>query len=153
MSFPYLSIRNQASPLRIPGSISTTPRDNSLRMAVSNLHTTEYWHPASTSLTDRRISAVLLDQPFLPTSSFPSASRPRPPPPTALDHTKYVGKSAGHQVRASWAPSRSFPSHAFEAPRLLECFDADSVSTPRLSQDDVKFSEDGERVIEGADVD
>ncbi len=36
--------------------------------------------PASASLTDRRISCILLDQRPRPTSSFPSASHPRPPP-------------------------------------------------------------------------
>ncbi|PIL22481.1 hypothetical protein GSI_15169 [Ganoderma sinense ZZ0214-1] len=71
---------------------------------------------SSASLTDRRISAVLLDQLFLVHVIFPIGFSPSPTTPTALDHTKYVGKSAGHKH-------------------------------------DVKFSEDGEYLIEGADID
>ena len=57
-----------------------------------------------------------------------------------VDHTKYVGKSIGHKVSAANSHVRCA---RVPANRL----------TVRVLQNDVKFSEDGERVIEGEDVD
>lgn len=47
-----------------------------------------------------------------------------------IDHTKYIGKSIGHQVSPT----------IFLIPQHL-----------MLAQDNVKFSEDGEQVVEGVD--
>ena len=56
------------------------------------------------------------------------------------DHTKYVGKSIGHKVSGANSHVRYV---GLSANRLIV----------RGLQNDVKFSEDGERVIEGEDVD
>ena len=48
-----------------------------------------------------------------------------------IDHTKFIGKSHGHAVSSLII----FPLHA-----------------PQVFQDSVKMSEDGEKVLEGKDV-
>ena len=66
-----------------------------------------------------------------------------------VDHTKYVGKSVGHQVSVLSPCSPRSPT-----PGLRRCHFrwADDMSSIVL-QNDVKFSEDGEQIIEGQDVD